>query len=258
MNHAIAKYSFHTLLLKPLYKIVAPKHPKGWIDVHCIIENDSINKSCWIRTYGMQKWRLPNVEIVNVPHDLAEYVHGLIFTIAGYKDGNDVSEKLVSPNQVTDHSWSFRYVNRAENPSDNGFLRIVDFNQSAQSGFPRKLFAAHLVSLAGKSSNSDKKRFLLKRATEIYRGDNEPDQTADNAASLNPGNFFSWEALGNLECDRGNYIYGLFCLETAAGNWPFGGRKMAEMYSKLMDNGELPSPENSIRSKFWSDWNTNR
>ena len=71
-------------MLKYLYRIIAPKHPGGWIDVfHESYDNHGVYVGK-IFTNGMSRWNLNDLEIIDVPNELAGYAHGLIYEFTGY------------------------------------------------------------------------------------------------------------------------------------------------------------------------------
>lgn len=250
----------HGSLLRLLYKIIAPGHPRGWLDIHCIVENDEDPNTCWVHCHGMTRWKLPNIELVGVPSDLAGYAHGIMFDIVGYmksekeiKKDENLGGLFVSEDQIVPHQCTFRLVRHEDEPVEREFLRVVDIGEPTESGFPRKLFAAHLLALAVACRNPTKQIPLLRRSVELWPGALKGNPETKDAAAENPNNYFSWEALGNALCDAGDVEQGLRCLREAAGRWPFGAQSSAEMYRGEIKEGRLPPPEVDPRSKFWSN-----
>ena len=71
-------------MLKYLYRIIAPKHPGGRIDVfHESYDNHGVYVGK-IFTNGMSRWNLNDLEIIDAPNELVGYAHGLIYEFTGY------------------------------------------------------------------------------------------------------------------------------------------------------------------------------
>lgn len=253
----LATHKLHGALLRLLYKVVSPTHPRGWLDFHCVIENENTN---WIHCHGMTRWKLHNLEIVGVPNDLRGYAHGIMFDIAGYmKQQRPIAPDesfgglLVDEKQIVPHQCTLRLVQQDEEPVDKQFLRIVDHNEPKESGFPRKLFAAHLLALAETRSYRSKRVEMLRRSVEIYPGEANAGPDDENAAAQNPGNFFSWYSLGDALCDAGQTEEGLKRLRESVVRWPFGARKNAKVIVDAIAQGRLPPAEEDPRSRFWTE-----
>jgi hypothetical protein len=209
----------------------------------------------------MTKWNLPNIEFINVPPDLAGYAHGIMMNIVGYmkakkkeiKKNENLGGMFVSNDQIVPHQCTFRLVHHDEEPVDKEFLRVVDIGKTADSGFPKKLFAAHLLALSSTYRNPYKQKDLLEKSVKIFPGGYDQNPEREDASIENPGNYFSWEALGNVLCDLGEIERGLDCMKEAAARWPFGAQKTAEMFREEIRKGNLPSANQDHRSKFWSE-----
>lgn len=252
-------HRIHGCLLRLLYKIIAPRHPRGWLDIHCISENDEDPNTYWIHCHGMTRWNLPNIEFVGVPSDLAGYAHGIMCAIVGYmksekeiKKDENLGGLFVSEDQMVPHWCTFRLVRHDDEPVDKEFLRVVDIGEPTESIFPRRLFAAHLLALAETYRNPNKRIPLLRRSVEIWPGEYDENPETTDAASDNPNNYFSWEALGNAFCDAGDIERGLECLREAAARWPFGAQSSAEIFQEEIKKGNLPPREADPRAEFWS------
>lgn len=209
----------------------------------------------------MGRWNLPNIEIVDVPADLGGFAHGIMFDITGYmkahkaiKPGETFGGLLVSDEQIVPHQCSLHLAHIEDEPNEKEFLRIVDVHESVDAGFPKKLFAAHLLATAGKTRNRVKREWILRRSTEIFPGKPNSGPDDEQAARDNPGNFFSWSDLGDLLCDRGSMEEGLHCLKLASEHWPFGARRNGAIILDAIREGRLPSPESDPRSRFWTEF----
>lgn len=243
-----------------MYRLLAPRHPRGWLDIHALYDENESPRRLWIHCHGMTRWGLSNIEFVDVPYDLGGYAHGILFDVVGYmkavkpvKADEDLGGCFVSGQQIVAHRCSFRSVRRDDEPVDKDFLRVVDIGQPVDSGFPRKLFAAHLLALAGTCRNPARAVPLLKRSVEIFPGDYEQNPQTENAAVENPNNFFSWESLGSALYSIGERDEGLRCLREAAARWPFGAEKSRQAIVEGIRTGRLPPPDRDDLSKFWME-----
>jgi hypothetical protein len=256
----LAQHHVHGTLLRWMYRLLAPRHPRGWLDFHALTDEHDPELLCSVHCHGMARWNLPNLEIVNVPRDLGGYAHGIMFDIAGYmrsqrtiKADETLGGKFVGEHQVVPHYCSFRAVRLDDEPTEKDLLRIVDLNETAESGFPKRLFAAHILALAEKTRDPTKRAAMLRRAVTIHPGEPNSGPDDESAATENPGNFFSWYSLGDALCDAGELEEGLQCLRTAVGRWPCGGRKNAAVIVEAIRSGQLPPPDRDARSKFWTE-----
>jgi hypothetical protein len=259
-KRVIAAHHAHGTVMRWMYRILAPRHPRGWLDFHALTDEAHPELLCSVHCHGMARWKLPNIEIVNVPRDLGGYAHGIMFDIVGYmksqkaiKPDESLGGMFVSNQQVVPHRCSFRLVRLDDEPVEKDFLRVVDLDEPADSGFPQRLFAAHILALAEKTRNPATRAAMLRRSVEIHPG--EPNSGPDDESAMheNPGNFFSWYSLGDALCDSGDRDEGLRCLRTAVEHWPCGGRKNASIIVEAIRNGQLPPADKDPRSKFWSD-----
>lgn len=208
----------------------------------------------------MRRWNLPNLEIINVPRHLGGYAHGIMFDIAGYlksertiQADETLGGNFVSQRQFVPHQCSFRLVRIDDDPLDQEFLRIVDLGEPAEGGFPKRLFAAHLLALAENTRNHAQKVSMLRQSVEIYPGEVGCGPNDETGAAQNPGNFFSWYTLGDALFNAGENEEGHQCFRTAVAHWPFGGRKNAKVIVDAIKAGHLPPADQDPRSKFWSD-----
>ncbi|HWA26838.1 MAG TPA: hypothetical protein VG734_14360 [Lacunisphaera sp.] len=257
-KHALMAHSLHGTALRWLYRILAPSHPRGWLDFHALYDPANPAVFSTIHCHGMERWNLPNIEMVDVPRDLGGYAHGIMFAICGYlkstkqvKADETMGGMFVSNAQIVPHRCQFRAARIEDEPVNKNFLRIVDLGEAG--GFPRKLFAAHLLALAENTGSVLKKVEILKRSVEIHPGVPEPGLAEESAAIENPGNFFSWYSLGDALMDAGEEAEGLKHLHQAVKQWPFGGRNNARVIVENIRNGHLPPPEKDARSRFWSE-----
>lgn len=132
-------------------------------------------------------------------------------------------------------------------------LRVVDLGEPATSGFPRRLFAAHLVTMASGLSSAARRESLLRRATEIRPGTSLTSPDDPEEASTNPNNFFAWLDLGLALADLNREAEAISAFEQAVARWPCGATRNAEILREGIAAGRLPPPANSAVSRFWSD-----
>jgi hypothetical protein len=249
----------HSTAVRWMYRILAPGHPRGWIDVHAVVEEQGTG--LWIHTHGMGRWRLADIEMVGVPPDLRGYAHGILFDVIGYmkrekpiRADENFGGMLISRDQIVVEYCTFRRVSgRPERDPQGEYLRIVDLGEPEGAGFPFRFFAAHLCALGRAARNLQKQVRLLRRATELDPGDCSQNPQDLGACDSNPGNYFSWEALGDALCDLGRGEEGIECLREAAARWPFAAADYAGHIRQLVQNGELPPPDQDARSRFWCE-----
>lgn len=245
-------------LVRMLYRIIAPSHPRGWLDFHCVGEDVPGEDRYWIHCHGMERFGCLDLEIVDVPHDLAGFAHGILFEILGYmKAGKEILPDqsmgggFVSQEQTVLHFCTFRLSIHEENGFKRSFLRVVDYGSPLDSGFPAKLFAAHLHALASTARDPAKQVELLEKAVRIYPGENRPASGESQKAEENPGNFFCWELLGNAYCDLRREEEGLQALRTARERWPSKAAQIAKAIGAEIEKGNLPSADQDARARFW-------
>jgi len=252
-------HGLHATLVRWVYRILCPRHPRGWVDVHAVEENGG--STLWIHTHGMDRWKLADLEMVGVPPDLGGYAHGILFDLMGYmkKEKPILADEtfggmLIVSDQIVVEFCGFRRApDRPEHARRGECLRIVDMDEPVEAGFPARFFATHLCALGRADGKPARQVALLRRATEIYPGEcTQNPQDLDECAA-NPGNYFSWEGLGDALCDVGQVREGVQCLREAAARWPFAAADYAGHIRQLVERGELPPPEADPRSRFWCE-----
>jgi len=248
----------HGVLVRLFYRIFAPSHPRGWLDFHCVGEDSPGEERYWIHCHGMERFGCPDLEIVDVQHDLTGFAHGIMFEILGYMKGGkkvlpdeNMGGCFVSQHQTVLHLCTFRLSDREGNGSGNKTLRVVDQGAPLESGFPAKLFAAHLHALASTVKDPAKQVDMMEKAVRIHPGEASSASGDPNQAEENPGNFFCWELLGNACCDLGREDDGLRALRTARDRWPWGAAQTAKAICEQIEQGNLPPAEKDARARFW-------
>ena len=165
-----------------------PDDPHGWADYHCVKQPDGY---FWIHTHGLRRWRLPDLEFTDVPHDMRGHAHQLMFAIIESLRGDvavravgDIEGLFSAPGQ------NFRQMatlcpSPHEDSRHRDILRIVDWDRPVESGFPARLFAAHIAAWAELSGDPAQKEAMCRRALAIYPG-NFLEMTA--GCDINPRN----------------------------------------------------------------------
>ncbi len=196
---------------KWIYRILAPGHPRGWIDIDVVSEGGEEMDSWWVHSHGMERWELPNLEIVGVPGPMTGYSHGILYELLGYMKAegrafeadDSVGGRLVSSRQPAYHLMSIREVDHTVGSEVRRALRIVDLHEEEDSGFPRRLFAAHLCALAYLEEEPKERAALYRRAVKLSTEEFVPVsgslETFD--ASENVNNYLAWLGLADaLAC----------------------------------------------------------
>ena len=241
-----------------MYRILAPGHPRGWLDVATVCQEGAAGQTLWIHCHGMERCKLPNLEIVGVPADLGDHAREILFHVAAavrsvhtIRPGESFGGRLLDPRQRAQHRATLRPIDRPDGPAHSGFLRIVDVGEPATSGFPRRLFAVHLCTLAEQVEDAAGRESMYRRAIALWYGD---PGAAVTQGMLKPGtnenNFLAWEGLGDALCDAGRFDQGILCLEEAVARSPRWARAFAEHVRAECGAGE-PEPADP-RFTFWS------
>ncbi|MDH5409996.1 MAG: bacterial transcriptional activator domain-containing protein [Alphaproteobacteria bacterium] len=165
-----------------------PDDPHGWADYHCVGQPDG---RFWIHTHGLRRWRLPELEFIDVPHDMRGHAHQLMFAIvdslksAGVaRSDGDVDGISSAPSQNFRQMATLCPVPH-DDPRHRDITRVVDWNRPVESGFPLRLFAAHLAAWAELADDPVRKEAMCRRALAIFPG-YFLEMTA--GADVNPGN----------------------------------------------------------------------
>lgn len=174
MHHPITSETRLTGTAMRLYRrLFRPEDPLGWADYHCVEQPDG---NFWIHTHGLGRWRLPDLEFAGVPHDMRGHAHQLMFAIieccrtdgAAHADG-DIEGIFSAPSQNFRQLATLRPAPRGDSQHWNT-LRIVDWDQSAESNFPARLFASHIAAWAELAGDPIQKEVMCRRALAIFPG----------------------------------------------------------------------------------------
>jgi len=246
-------------LVRWLCRILLPNHTRGWLDYHAVWEDEADPpRLLWVHCHGMERWGLPNVEMVDVPEDLRGYAHGIMLEIVGYMKrekpiGSDEhgGGLLVAGDQRGYHQFTARAAPPRAVPDHDGMLRIVDYEEPVKAGFPHRLMAMHLCAVADTMKRPSKQEPLYRRSVEISPG--EPAQSLEDKPKEggNPGNALSWEGLGNCLCELGRVEEGLRCVEEAVARFPSWAREFQKGIRKEV--AAMPGAPEDPWFQFWLD-----
>jgi hypothetical protein len=246
----------HGTLVRTMYRILAPGHPRGRTDMHAVFETDR-GDTLWIHTHGLEKLGFRELEFVGVPNALRGYAHGMLFDIMGYmKEVKPIEADehfgglLAHPEQRVVHYATTRGIDRPDEPEHDGFLRLVDRDRPADSGFPRRLFAAHIASLAERERSPEARERISRLALDAYKGSPE-EWRAEGEVEVNPGNWLAWEVLGHALYDQRNGREGERCFQEVVERCPAAALRLSEIYREGIAAGALPPAEVDPRSRFW-------
>lgn len=160
-------------------KFFRPEDPLGWADYHTVRERRG---TLWVHCHGLRRSLGAELEFVAVPHDLRDVAQDLLIELIRHlRQGHavaadtDFEARLLSPGQSFAHLASFRTAPRSDR-RHTGMLRVVDRGEPMQSGFPVRLFAAHLTARAEAESRRRRKEGLYRKAIEIFPGDFADDR----------------------------------------------------------------------------------
>jgi hypothetical protein len=120
------------------------------------------------------------------------------------------------------------------------------------SGFPRRLFAVHIMSLAERQRSPVERERLGRTALAIHPSAHE-EWINEADLDKNPGNWLSYDVLGHALCDLGRTDEGLSCFNEVVNRCPAAALKIGEIYDEAISAGNLPPAESDARSSFWSN-----
>ena len=236
-----------------IYRIIAPGHPRGRVQIHAV--PDKSPGTLWIRTHGMNKYGLDEVEFVAVPTELRGYAHGLLFEIIGYMKSRmpiladqSIGGLWLSEDQPAYHNATARLALRPGDPDHSRALRFVDHEAPVTAEFPGRLFSAHISGIAAQAGSATQREKLFWIACRLATDSDQID-TDDPRDNIN--NWVAWEGLGSALCDLGRIAEGIYCLSTAAERSTKSMRSLACLFRMAIDEGELPAVDSDPRSLFW-------
>ena len=248
-------------LLNWYYRIAAPNHPRGWLEFHAVSEDGDPPRR-WVHCHGMERWDLPNLEIVDVPDDLIGYAHGIIFELVGYMknekpiraDENFGGAWVDSAEQPVYHSGTMRRAPARDGHA--GLLRIVDEEEPLESGFPTRLFAAHMSALGFNMRNPRQQEELFRRIIAFWPGQAAAAGDVGFTYGENPNNYVAWFGLGEALCDQGRFDEGFEALREAVARSPGWAADFAGYLRENTSQEERAELSGDPRHQFWSELET--
>jgi hypothetical protein len=181
-------------------RFFVPSNPLGWADYHIVEERRG---TLWVHCHGLKRRKGFELEFVGVPitlrHEAIRLMMGIIRTQrhgGKFAPDTDFGGRFSCSRQSFSQVATFRKPPRGDHDHE-GTLRIVDFGEPMQSGFPARLFAAHLVARGQGRTDAKTAEKLFRRAIELFPG--EAAQTGD-AADYDPadGDITELQAKSNL------------------------------------------------------------
>ncbi len=175
MNHPITgKIRLAGPLTRIYCRLFKDEDPRGWADYHVVPERRG---TLWLHCHGAARRAGANLEIVAVPPELRDAAIGLLVAIlrharAGRRISADghIAGTLVSPRQGFSNLATLR---RApwNDKRHRGMLRVVDYEASAQAGFPYRLLASHIAAQAETSNDAKTREALYREAIDVFPGE---------------------------------------------------------------------------------------
>lgn len=155
------------------HRLFKPGDPHGWAEYHCVEEPGG---TLWLHCHGVMRGRLANLEFVGVPANMRGYAQQMMFEIIAHGRargmlGGDMDMEGVfsAPMQSFRQMITLRWA-RHEDEAHQATLRIVDWDQPLDSGFPVRLFASHIAAWAEYAVEPEKKEAMCRRSLAIFPG----------------------------------------------------------------------------------------
>lgn len=146
--------------------------PHGWADYHCI---ETADGTLWVHCHvSGRAWC--GLELVDVPMDMRGHAHQLLFGILAHgRAGQPIAADRDIEGDFSAPVQNFRQMatlrgTEHEDAEHSGMLRIVDWDQPATSGFPRRLFASHIMAWAEFTEEPARKEAMCRRSLAIFPG----------------------------------------------------------------------------------------
>lgn len=255
-DHGLMGHTIHGAAVRLLWKVISPRHPRGWLDIHPVVDPDG--QTAWVHCHGMDRWKLPDIEFRDVPLDLLGPAHGILMAITGYmKSTSPIAADETIGGYFSGHDQPVVHRATVRRPPDpapghENVLRIVDLDEPATARFPCRLFAAHLIGLADTAKDSHAQERLFRRATEIYPGGKGENPEDVSESANNPNNYVAWHGLGIALADLGRANEATAAFEQAIVRWPFGANDFAQYVRDQIRAGRWPAGPDDPTTRFWS------
>ena len=240
-----------------LYRIFGRANPRGWADYHCVRERRG---TLWVHCHGPAKRGGANLEFVGVPQELRAAALQLMFALvaqmrAGRQlvaDG-DFAAPLSSRRQAFMQIGTLR-ATAWNDRHHTGMLRVVDYREPLQSGFPRRLCASHIAARALLADTPERKAKQCRRSLEIFAGDfTDPGDgigvdggDADLTELQNRCNLLAYTGLADALCEQNRHNDACGIIVDAIARCPGWARGYRD---RLLASG---APETQY-TRFWRD-----
>lgn len=145
-----ARKTIRTRVVKLLYRLLSPSHPRGWIEIDW---EETSADTVRVFTEGLVRFNLPEIEILDCPADqtLLGYCHGAMFVAIGALQHSTSAQKPIRNGDTLDLR-----ANEDEEPAlvvlhsaSEGLLRLQDLDGSSGL-FPSAAIATYILNAAEK------------------------------------------------------------------------------------------------------------
>lgn len=188
MEHPI---NASTRLVSPLarlfYMIFNGRNPRALAAYHMVPERRG---TLWVHCHGRRRGAA-NMEFSGVPPELRREAIELMFAlvrIARSKRSlgadDDFADRFTARGQKFAEIGTLRATGRNDK-QHKGMLRVVDYGRPLTDGFPKRLFAAHLVAKADAAKDPKRREALYRTALNIFPGDYAE---VNEGADIDPAN----------------------------------------------------------------------
>jgi len=175
MEHPIKS---NTRVVSPLarlfYLIFNRGDPRALAVYHVVPERRG---TLWIHCHGLQRRGASNLEFTGVPPEFRDEAIELMFALVGIArskrglaEGGDFADRFTARGQRFAEIGTVRATARTD-AQHAGVLRVVDYGKTLADGFPKRLFAAHLVAKADAAKDPKQQEILYRKALDIFPGD---------------------------------------------------------------------------------------
>ncbi|UCH74608.1 MAG: hypothetical protein JSU82_01775 [Rhodospirillales bacterium] len=240
-----------------MYRIFGRANPRGWADYHSAPERRG---TLWVHCHGPARRGGANLEFIGVPTALRAAALQLMFALVAemragrrFRADEDFAAPLSSKRQ------SFMQIGtlRATAWSDRdhaGMLRVVDYREPLQSGFPLRLFASHIAARATLAEDPARKEALCRKSLAVFAGDftdladaiGVDGSDADLTELQNRCNLLGYTGLAEALCAQNRHSEACGIIVDAIARCPGWARGYRE---QLLASG---APEN-LYTRFWHD-----
>ena len=220
-----AKKTLRTRVVKTLWRLLTPKHPRGWIDIDWEEQGD---QKLRVFTEGLARFDLPDLEICDCDPDqvLLGYCHGVIFIAIGALQLSQKDARAINDGDILDLraiEEEQQVVVRLGKQRDDLF-RLMDQTPEGDR-FPATAMANYILNAAEKMTNPVRVLEAADLATQIHAKDFayaalRPDEDTF-AAVVDASNARAYYTLADALHATGQEQEALAALEEAVARAPF-------------------------------------